>query len=152
MNTVPLPFPLTLLRSFDWPHKLGVCDRIFGQKLAQNWVQTSTGIPWKLYLSNPVHRWIVYGKYEGPQFLNGHAFFATRQHCCREQADWIDQCLDKNPQLSVELIRKGLGATKNQLYLQSSGITKVHGYWCRVSETEGEPIEIVPLADELDAR
>jgi FkbM family methyltransferase len=73
MKTVSLPFPITWLQPHDFPHKLGICERLFGQGLSARgigWVQTGGGIPWQLDLANPTHRWIVYGKYEGSAFLN----------------------------------------------------------------------------------
>lgn len=55
----------------EFRHKLGICARLFGRKLAAQgicWVRTSPGPVWKLDLRNPTHRWIVYGAYEGPGF------------------------------------------------------------------------------------
>ena len=184
MKTLSLPFPLVWLQPFDFPHKLGICDRLFGGALAHHkicWVQTAAGIPWKLDLTNPVHRWIVYGKYEGAPFLNWARQFLPPDGIVvdsganigqiliylahyvpqgkilafepgQEQADWLEECLAVNTTLPVELIRRGLGASATQLCLSSSGPNHIHGYWSKVSETEGEPIEIVRLADELAAR
>lgn len=64
---------LRRLQGVDFPHKLGICERLFGRGLAPHgvcWVRTAAGIPWKLDLSSSSHRWIVYGKYEGHAFLN----------------------------------------------------------------------------------
>ena len=69
----PLPFLLSLLQPIDFPHKLGICERLFGKAIAPLgicWVKTGSGLVWKLDLANPTHRWIVYGKYEGAAFLN----------------------------------------------------------------------------------
>jgi len=60
-----------LLQRIEFPHKLGVCERLFGKRLArigEAWVQTAAGVIWKLDLSNATHRWMVYGFYEGPAF------------------------------------------------------------------------------------
>jgi hypothetical protein len=68
-----LPLLLNWLQPIDFPHKLGMCDRVFGKTIARSgicWVKTGATIPWKLDLANPTHRWIVYGKYEGSAFLN----------------------------------------------------------------------------------
>lgn len=68
-----LPFSLSLLQPIDFPHKLGICERLFGQAIAPLgicWVKTGSGLVWKLDLANPTHRWIVYGKYEGAAFMN----------------------------------------------------------------------------------
>jgi FkbM family methyltransferase len=62
---------LRLLQRREFPHKLGLCDRLFGRSLATRgicWVRTAPGLVWKLDLSNETHRWIVYGSYEGPAF------------------------------------------------------------------------------------
>jgi FkbM family methyltransferase len=184
MKTISLPFPLEWLQPVDFPHKLGICDRLFGNAIAHYkicWVPTAAGVPWKLDLTNPVHRWIVYGKYEGAPFLNwarkflppngiivdsganiGQMLLYLAQYIPqgkvlafepgKEQADWLAECLAVNPQLPVELIRLGLGASNQQLRLFHYGSDQIQGYWASVSETEGEPIEIVRLADELAAR
>lgn len=184
MKTISLPFPLPWLQPFDFPYKLGICDRVFGKAIAHHricWAQTAAGIPWKLDLANPVHRWIVYGKYEGPPFINwarqflppdgvivdsganiGQILLYLSQYVPqgkllafepgKEQADWLAECLAANPKLPVELIRCGLGAESTQLRLRTHGPEYIHGYWCQVSETEGEPIQIVRLADELAKR
>jgi len=184
MKTITLPFPLPWLQSFDFPHKLGICDRLFGRAMTQNgicWVKTASGIPWKLDLKNPVHRWIVYGKYEGEAFLNWARNFLPEDAIVvdsganigqillylaqwipqgkllafepgKEQGDWLEECLAVNDQLPVELIRRGLGASNTQVHLSTGGPDFLHGYWSKVSETEGEQIEIVRLADELGKR
>lgn len=71
-KAIRLPFLLRTLQPFEFRHKLGLCDRVFGRRLAANgvcWVDTAADIPWKLDLENPTHRWIVYGRYEGSGFL-----------------------------------------------------------------------------------
>jgi hypothetical protein len=73
MNTLRLPLLLRFLQSLDFPHKLGIMERVFGRWLSPKgivWVQTGGGIPWKLNLAYAPNRWIVYGKYEGGGFLN----------------------------------------------------------------------------------
>jgi FkbM family methyltransferase len=185
MNIVSLPLPLTWLQPLDFPHKLGICDRLFGSMISQHgvcWVQTGAGIPWKLDLSNPVHRWVVYGKYDGAAFLNwakrtlprngiivdsganiGQVLLYLAQWVPegtvlafepgQEQADWLADCLSAHPHLPVELVRLGLGATATTASLFTGGPGYIHGYWSRISNTEeGDPIQIVRLADELAAR
>jgi len=73
MNKKPLPKLLQYIQKIEFPHKLGICERIFGRALEKYgicWVQTAAGIEWKLNLANSNHRWIVYGVYEGTSFLN----------------------------------------------------------------------------------
>jgi FkbM family methyltransferase len=70
---VPLPAMLRFLQRFEFPHKLGICEKLFSRELAAKgvcWVSTAAGISWKLDLRNATHRWIVYGKYEGAPFLS----------------------------------------------------------------------------------
>ncbi|HEY9851391.1 MAG TPA: FkbM family methyltransferase [Leptolyngbyaceae cyanobacterium] len=179
-----LPIPLTCLQPFDFPHKLGICEQLFGSTLASQgicWVQTGAGIPWKLDLANPTHRWIIYGKYEGAPFLNwvrkflppngiivdsganiGQMLMYLAQWIPqgkifafepgRAAADWLDECLKVNKKLPVEVFRCGLGATPAQLKLHNIGANYGHGAWNQVSETEGESIQIVRLASILAAR
>lgn len=184
MKTVSLPLPLVWLQPVDFPHKLGICERLFGKTLARQgicWVQTASGIPWKLDLRVVTHRWIVYGKYEGAAFLNwargflpvdgivvdsganiGQMLLYLAQWIPQgkllafepgqKQGDWLEECLVAHPTLPIELIRCGLGATRAQRYLASFGSESVYGCWAHVSETEGEPIQIVCLENELAAR
>ena len=179
-----LPFPLTWLQSLDFPHKLGICERLFGNALAPQgicWVKTGAGIPWKLDLTNPTHRWIVYGKYEGAPFINwaqkflppngivvdsGANIGQMLQYLAqwvpqgkilafepgREAAEWLEECLITHATLPVEILRFGLGASPSQLRLHNIGANYGHGAWNQISETEGETIQIVRLADELAAR
>ncbi|MDX2100598.1 MAG: FkbM family methyltransferase [Leptolyngbyaceae cyanobacterium bins.59] len=184
MNTVPLPLPLRWLQPFDFPHKLGICDRLFGKALSRHgmcWVDTGAGIAWKLDLKNPVHRWIVYGKYDGPNFLNwayqflpadgiivdsganiGQVLLYLAQRVPQgkvlafepgqEQADWLAECLSQHPQLPIELIRQGLGASNSEVFLANHGPNYIHGFWSHISEVEGVPIQIMCLGDALKAR
>lgn len=78
---IRLPWLLKSVRRLEFPHKLGLCDRLFGRRLAANgvcWVDTAAAIPWKLDLINSTHRWIVYGKYEGSGFLEWAKAFLPR--------------------------------------------------------------------------
>lgn len=191
MKSIPLPLALALLRLFNFPHKLGFCERLFGRALALYgtcWVQTGASISWKLDLTNPTHRWIVYGFYEGGAFLNWAREFLSQNAVIvdsganigqmllylaqwvpqgkvlafepgMEQADWLEECLAIHPTLPVEVLRLGLGASPTKLYLQDSGLintggkmVNVHGAMSQISETEGEPIHIVRLSDELTVR
>lgn len=144
-------------------------------------MQTESGLPWKLDLTNPTHRWIVYGKYEGANFLNWAKKFIPPNGIIvdsganigqmlmylaqwipqgkllafepgKAAADWLEECLVTYPNLPVELLRFGLGAAPTQLRLQNIGANYGHGAWNQISETEGETIQIVRLADELAIR
>jgi FkbM family methyltransferase len=184
INTISLPFPLTQLQPIDFPRKLGICERLFGQSIASQgicWVPTGSGIPWKLDLTNPTHRWIVYGKYEGAPFLNwakkflapnaiivdsganiGQMLMYLAQWVPQgkilafepgvEASSWLAECLKVHSALPVEIIQAGLGAAPAQLRLRNIGADLGHGAWNQISATEGDKIQIVRLADELAAR
>ncbi|BAY18533.1 methyltransferase FkbM [Anabaenopsis circularis NIES-21] len=184
MKSVALPLPLTWIQPFDFQHKLGICERIFGKTISSYgvcWVNTGAGITWKLDLTNPTHRWIVYGKYEGESFINWATKFLPKDGIIvdsganigqmlmylsqwipngkvlafepgNEAANWLAECLAAHKNLPVELLRYGLGAYPAKLRLQNIGDHLGHGAWNQISETEGEEIEIVRLADELAAR
>ena len=67
------PALLTLLRTFEFPRKLGFLEQIYGRRLSSlgtGWVVCANGVEWKLDLSDSCHRWIVYGKYEGGGGIN----------------------------------------------------------------------------------
>jgi len=72
-SIIALPLALRWLRRLEFPHKLGICERLFGNRLRGGgtcWVETAADITWKPDLANPTHRWIIYGKYEGSGFLD----------------------------------------------------------------------------------
>ena len=70
----------------------------------------------------------------------------------KHPADWLQECLEANPQLPVELLRVALGATRRPAYLREVGETDRHGSWNQVSSLEGEPINVVPLTELLRER
>lgn len=183
-NFYDIRLPLSWLQVIDFPHKLGICERLFGRMLAPQgicWIKTGASIPWKLDLTNPTHRWIVYGKYEGASFINWAQKFIPPNGIIvdsganigqmlmylaqwvpqgkvlafepgKEAANWLEECLAIHAHLPVEILRVGLGASPKQLRLKRIGANYGHGAWNQVSENEGETIHIVRLADELAAR
>jgi len=49
---------IPFLQSIDFPHKLGICEKLFGKAIASSgicWVKTCTGLAWKLDLNDPTH-------------------------------------------------------------------------------------------------
>jgi FkbM family methyltransferase len=83
IEVAKLPLLIRGLQHIEFPHKLGLCEKLFAQRLAKLgvcWVKTAPGPNWKLDLSNSTHRWIVYGYYEGATLFN-----------------WIRQNLPENP-------------------------------------------------------
>lgn len=82
-----LPRSLRLLQRREFPHKLGLLDRVYGHVLSGHgicWVQSAAGPVWKLDLANPTHRWIVYGFYEGPALWR---WLRTRRESIRTTVD-----------------------------------------------------------------
>lgn len=156
-----------------WRHRLaqmGVC-----------WTKTAAGIPWKLDLRNATDRWIVYGEYEGPGFLKwarrhlsadgivvdsganiGQMLLYLGQFVPRGtvlafepgqiQADWLAECLLANPQLPVELIRRGLSDQNADVFLQDSGTNATHGAQSIISKLQGAAVKVVPLEQALTER
>ena len=184
VKEIRLPWLLKSIQGLEFPHKLGVCDRLFGRALATHgvcWVPTAASIPWKLDLVNSTHRWIVYGKYEGPGFLQWARTFLPPSGVVidsganigqmalylaqwvpqgivlafepgEEQADWLDECLQLNSFLSVEVVRLALGANTSELYLTKAGLSTNHGTQNYVSASGGTPVHVIRLSDEMKRR
>jgi FkbM family methyltransferase len=172
------------LQPLDFPRKLGICERLFAQRLSRHgicWVKTGATIPWKLDLRYAPNRWIVYGKYEDSGFLNwakqylrptslvvdsganiGQMLLYLSQWVPQGkvfafepgvyQAAWLRECLEHHPQLPVEIVPFGLASISAAAHLKNCGPDFVHGAQSQVSETEGEPIRLVRLADFLAER
>jgi FkbM family methyltransferase len=180
-----LPLPVRIAQTLEFPHKLGICERLFAKSLARHgicWVRTAAGVPWKLDLSSPTHRWIVYGKYEGRGFLDwarahlppdglvvdsganiGQVALYLAQWVPRGRVlavepgqaarSWLCECLLRNPHLPVEVLAVALGDTPQTLTLKPLGAKDTHGSWNQVrSDGEGEVIDVMPLAHLLDER
>jgi FkbM family methyltransferase len=184
METIALPLMLRLLQKVEFPHKLGVMDRLFGNEMSRRgvcWVNTAAGLRWKLDLENCTHRWIVYGKYEGPGFHKWAQRSLRRDGVIvdsganigqmllylgqlvpegrilaiepgQAQAQWLAECLVQYPALPVELICLGLGPEARTVLLTDDGNPTTHGGQSFVSDTKGVPIQIVRLEDELRKR
>lgn len=182
MTPIRLPPALTWLRRWNFPHKLGICERIFGRDLEKAgicWVETAAGIVWKLDLANPTHRWIVFGKYEGREFIDWAARYLRPDATIVDSganvgqmllylaryvpqgkvlafepgakaADWLQECLAMHSELPVKLLRQGLGERSATLYLSQLGPAHSHGSWNQVSATQGESIEVVSLDEALN--
>ena len=70
----------------------------------------------------------------------------------RSQAAWLQECLDHHPGLPVVLLPFGLGDRSGPARLRECGPANVHGAWNQVSDTEGDAIHLVRLADVLADR
>lgn len=150
-------------------------------KKGVSWMKTYTGHTWKLDLRNPCHRWMLYDDYAGPQFLNWVRenippsgvivdsganvgqflpYFSEvvpdgkilAFEPSLEASQWVEDCLNRNSQMPVELIRKGLGVAKDTLYLQVPGPESSRGLWGEIHSDEGVPVSITPLSEELRHR
>jgi FkbM family methyltransferase len=179
VKEVRLPWSLRLFRRCEFPHNLGICERLFSARLEHHgvcWVKTSVGPQWKLDLANSTHRWIVYGKYEGPGFLTWvrrnlndaptivdsganigqmllyfASYFPKARILAfepgRYQADWLSECLKRNPLPAVRLFRFALSDGERTMYLDHSGHAHSHGSQNVVrSEASGESIEVIRLS------
>lgn len=181
----PLPLSLRSLRRTFLGNRLGLMERLFGQRLRSRgicWVETSTGIPWKVDLDNPCHRWMVYGDYADPGFwkwarkhisedgtvvdsgANIGQFVPYYANIVQEGCilafepstycgQWIHECLSVNPNLPVEVIPKGLSQEEGRFTLQHT--EGAHGLWGELSESEnapGEGVEVTTLTDALRIR
>lgn len=167
---IHLPSLLSWLQPIDFPRKLGICERLFGHQISQYgicWTNTGAGIPWQLDLNNPTHRWIVYGKYEGAEFLNWAQSFLPDNGIVvdsgasigqmsmylgqyvpqgkvlafepgQEATNWLRECLSVNQHLPVQQIQAGLGNKKSQMRLVSLGDDHQHGAQNQVTESFNE--------------
>jgi FkbM family methyltransferase len=169
-NKKRLPLPLRVVQHIEFPHKLGICERLFSRRLAKHgicWVETSAGPVWKLDLSNSTHRWMRRHLPEDPVIIDSGAnigqmtlYFGTYFPKSRifafepgdYQASWLCECLSKNPQLSVKLFRQGLSDSETMLYLQKIGHGCSHGGQNIVTaEPIGDSIQVVSLSQVLNA-
>jgi len=184
MNPISLPSTLKIIRKLSFPKKLGLCDKIYGRTLAtygSSWVLTSIGIPWKLDLRNPTHRWIVYGLYQDPGFLKWvkknlpqeavivdsgsnigqmllyfASWFPKGKILAFEPGGhartWLEQCLKINKDFPVELLACGLGSQKSTLFINHAEDSLMHGGQAHVSSEGEEQIEIERLDTILESK
>lgn len=151
VNYVNKPAGLSLLSYLNFPHKIGILERIYGRQLAKNgkcWVKTHSGMEWKLDLTDATQRWIVYDSYEGRavtawirslfkdggvavesgsnigQTLMYYADLADRIIAIdplQTAIDWVSECKNHNALSNIETINAGLADKRTRLKLQMSG-------------------------------
>ena len=151
VDYIKMPVGLSYLRTLNFPRKIGILDRIYGQHLAKIqhcWVKTDSQIEWKLDLSDETQRWIVYDSYEGRnvtawirslfsqggiavesgsnigQTLLYYADLADRIIAIdplQSALDWICECKAHNNLSNIEVINAGLANKKTRLALQQAG-------------------------------
>lgn len=180
-DLVPLPPLLRLLRRAEFRGKLRIMDRLFGHGLARHgtaWVETHPGIPWELDLTNPTHRWIVYGYYEGRAFWRWLLLNRTRLHTVVDSGAnigqttlyfvrllddahvyayepgaaaraWLTRGIERNRLTNVTVSPAGLAAAPGQAFLKAVGGDALHGSWNRLDESEGEAIPLVTIDGEM---
>jgi FkbM family methyltransferase len=71
MSVIKLPYGLSTLRRLDFPHKIGVLDRVYGRVLSSHGhcaLNTYCAIDWELDLRSPSNRRAVYSEYSGLGF------------------------------------------------------------------------------------
>ena len=180
-----IPLSLRALRRTTLGNQLGLMETLFGERISPEgicWVETATGIPWKVDLGNPCHRWMVYGDYADPGFWawasnsvpeNGIVidsgtnigqflpYFVDILCDGRIIAfepspyctQWVQECLAVNPNLPIELISKGLGREAEYLRLEKT--EEAHGLWGQLSHDRsdsGKEVEVTTLTGALHQR
>jgi FkbM family methyltransferase len=143
------------------------------------WVRTAPGPVWKLDLANPTHRWIVFGYYEGPslwRWMRARAgtirtvvdsganigqtvlYFATYLPQARILAyepgrtarEWLAAGIAANGFNGIRVEPAGLSSSIGSARLGTVGGDELHGAWNQISASEGDPIALVSLDDELE--
>lgn len=165
VEPISLPPLLAGLRRAEFLGKFRLLDALYGPALARHgtcWAPTHPGLPWRLDLANPTHRWIVYGYYEGPAFwrwLLAHRarlhtvvdsganigqttlYFATLLPDVRVLAyepgrfarAWLEECVAQNHLDRITVSAAALGRARGAAYLQSIGDASTHGSWNRLT-------------------
>ena len=146
-----MPVGLSYLSHLNFPHKIGILERLYGKRLGRHgecWVTIDSGLEWKLDLSDATQRWIVYDSYEGRnitawirslfrdggiaiesgsnigQTLLYYADLADRIIAIeplQTALDWLSECKDHNQLANIELLNAGLADKKSKLVLQQAG-------------------------------
>lgn len=184
-NIETLPISLEYLRRTRISNKLGVMEKLFGSLIGPKgvcWVVTSTGIPWKVDLGNPCHRWMVYGDYADPGFwrwarsqfsrkvkvvdsgTNIGQFIPYYQDINNEAKilafepspycySWVKDCLRVNGNIKIDLIKMGLSSEKKNLSLvDEEGANGLWGKTVEEGSSEDIEVEVTTLSDALYSR
>lgn len=149
-----LPLSLRVLRSLPLPRKLGLCDRFYGRAISTfgtAWVATAAGPVWQLDLANPTHRWLVYGDYEGPGFWRWFRRQSTPTAIVDSGAN-IGQTVLQFAAAAphARILAYEPGAAAGAARLSGNPDASLHGSWHQVNATDGEPVAVVTLDEELD--
>lgn len=147
-----MPAGLAFLRRLAFPRKLGFLEKVYGRSLRRlgvAWIQCSNGVVWKLDLTDPTQRWIVYGDYQGPPAM------AWARHWLKDGGvvvdsganigqmllyfaplrgvrvlafeplphahNWLSECAGLYPHWNVDIIKAGLGDAHRNEWMQCDG-------------------------------
>ena len=145
--------------------------------LGTAWVATAAGPVWQLDLGNPTHRWLVYGDYEGPGFWRWFrrqpaptaivdsganigqtvlqfAAAAPRARILAYEPGsaaraWLSAGVEANRFANATVEPSALGAAAGTARLAGNPDPSLHGSWNHVNATEGEPVAVVTLDEEI---
>lgn len=177
MNGLPRPWGLRILRGLPLPRKLGVLDRLDGKRLASSgvaWISVSNGVRWKLDLTDPTQRWIVFGDYEGSVQMRWiRAWLAgggtvmdsganIGQMCLyvaplagvrveafepfQEAREWLCECLRSYPDWRVRVHDFGLSSHPSSIVVQVDGArTTARMDWYAQNNLPQATINVEPL-------
>lgn len=182
-RAVKLPVGLGTLRRIGFPHKLGLLERFYGRALDNYgicWVTCANGVEWKLDLADPTQRWIVYGDYEGPAFLNwmrawmepGGVFVDSGANIGQmllyiaplpdvqvvafeplpEAKQWLQECVERYAdEWHVTLVENGLSDQPTRVELQRSGPqSTMRTDWYGAKKLETVSVEVDTLDNQLE--
>jgi len=180
-RTIAIPPLLRMTRKLKMPKKLGFLESLFGSTLAAQgtgWVKCSNGVMWKLDLTEPTHRWIVYGDYEGGVGLsfakhalqNGGVFVDSGSNIgqwilylggmaglqalefepVESQRQWLSYCLQHQPGWNFTVYPWGLGSENCEMEIQCDGArSTLRNDWYKAKTLDREVIQIRRLEDVL---
>ena len=181
INTIAIPLSLRMMRKLKIPKKLGFLESLFGSTLAAQgtgWVKCSNGVFWKLDLTEPTHRWIIYGDYEGGIGLsfaknalrNGGVFVDSGSNIgqwvlylggmaevqslafepVESQRQWLASCLQHQPGWNFTVYPWGLGSEECDMEIQCDGArSTLRNDWYKSRALDREVIRIRRLEDVL---
>ena len=181
ISTMTIPLSLRMMRKLKMPKKLGFLESLFGSTLAAKgigWVKCSNGVIWKLDLTEPTHRWIVYGDYEGGIGLsfakdalrNGGVFVDSGSNIgqwilylggmagvqslefepVESQRQWLASCLQQQQDWNFTIYSCGLGSEDCEMEIQCDGPrSTLRNDWFKSKNLDREVIQIRRLEDVL---
>ena len=181
---VETPFLLQLARRLEFPRKLGILERLFGGEISKSglcWVVCSNNVVWKLDLTDPCHRWIVFGKYEGGSgldcasqalehggvyidsganigqwvlFLSGMTGVKTLAfEPVKPNRLWLSDCLNNYPDWDVDVMACGLGSRDFETEIQVDGPrSTLHLDWYKEINHPKNRVQIRRLSDVLEEK